>query len=405
MRKILQKGVLVIVLGAGFLGFQKAAAQNSINESFTSTVTFCGNSNTCQWYGEQWNVGAGTATQDNTNGTLTLDGYHIVSNTYFGVGSSLTVRAIFTAGSLYENIGFSSYALSPQYNEPFATIGRGGNPSANGVYARLQAIGDQTPQEVFLGDFADGSYYDFTITRTSQNTFEYYVDGTLITTLTSSAFNMPFAMVINISDYSTSGATLVLDSIVASYAALPVSFTSLTASAVGTAVKLAWSTISESNNKGFEIYRSPDGVKWANLGFVSGAGNSSVKNNYSYTDKDLVAGTYYYRLNQVDLDGKSALTNVVKVNLAGQNNFSLNQSYPNPMRGSSVISYSVPQQTKVRITIYDVSGKVIKVAEDAIRQKGNYNLMVDASRMNSGVYYYKMEAGSFTATRKMIIQN
>jgi hypothetical protein len=190
-----------------------------------------------------------------------------------------------------------------------------------------------------------------------------------------------------------------------SNAQLPVSFTSLTASAIGNNVKLDWSTISESNNKGFDVMRSTDGVKWSPLGFVAGAGNSAVKNTYTYSDANLNAGLYYYRLRQVDFDGKSALTNIVTANVTAKPITSLGQNYPNPLRGNTVIKYSVSQNAHVRITVYDLNGRVVKVAEDVQRKAGNYTFVLDASMMNSGIYYYKMEANGYTATRKMVVQN
>ena len=70
-----------------------------------------------------------------------------------------------------------------------------------------------------------------------------------------------------------------------------------------------------------------------------------------------------------------------------------------------MINYSVPTNARVRITLYDVSGHLVKIIEDAQRKAGNYSVMVDASRMRSGLYYYKIEADGQTMTRKMAIQN
>ena len=70
---------------------------------------------------------------------------------------------------------------------------------------------------------------------------------------------------------------------------------------------LNWSTASESNNKGFYVERSKDGQNFTSVGFVKGVGNSNKINNYSYTDatlKDINVTTTYYRLKQVDVDGK-----------------------------------------------------------------------------------------------------
>lgn len=188
-------------------------------------------------------------------------------------------------------------------------------------------------------------------------------------------------------------------------AGLPVSLDVLKASAVADDVKLEWSTSSESNNKGFNVFRSNDGVKWAPIGFVAGAGNSSIKQNYSFNDNNLSDGKYFYRLRQEDFDGQTAFSNTVSVKVSRSSSFSLSQNYPNPATVSTMINYSVPSNSRVRITLYDGTGRLVKVVEDAQRKAGNYSVMVDASRMKSGVYFYKIEADGQTMTRKMAIQN
>jgi hypothetical protein len=66
-------------------------------------------------------------------------------------------------------------------------------------------------------------------------------------------------------------------------------------------------TASESNNKGFEIQRGANSTDLGTIGFVKGAGNSSILQKYKYQDKNLKEGIYYYRLKQIDLDGKVQL--------------------------------------------------------------------------------------------------
>lgn len=188
-------------------------------------------------------------------------------------------------------------------------------------------------------------------------------------------------------------------------AGLPVGLSALTASAIGSDVKLEWSTASESNNKGFDVFRSTDGVKWNSIGFVAGAGNSSVTKKYSMTDPNLLSGKYYYKLRQSDFDGTSTFSNIVIANVNNKPTFGLSQNYPNPLRGATAITYSVPQSSHVRITVYDVNGRLVKVAVDAQRKAGTYTFMLDANTYNSGVYYYKMEADGYVATKKMVVQN
>lgn len=204
---------------------------------------------------------------------------------------------------------------------------------------------------------------------------------------------------------STGGNSPVFDQIYFLWALTPVTLTDLSASANGSNVKLNWATASESNNKGFGVYRSNDGVKWAPIGFVAGAGSSSLKQSYSYNDGNLADGKYFYRLRQEDFDGKSVFSNIVSVKVSRTSTFTLAQNYPNPASFSTMINYSVPSNARVRITLYDATGRLVKVVEDAQRKAGNYSVMVDASRMKSGLYYYKIEADGQTMTKKMAIQN
>ncbi len=185
---------------------------------------------------------------------------------------------------------------------------------------------------------------------------------------------------------------------------LPVSLRSFTASVNGSDVRLDWSTASESNNRGFEILRSDDGSKFVSIGFVEGAGNSQVTRNYTFTDRNRPTGRFFYRLRQVDLDGRFSLSNIVNVEINGRMIYDLGQSYPNPTHGAATITYSVPVKTNVRLVLYDAQGRVVSVLQNGERPAGKYAITVPENLLKKGMYYYKMEAGGFITTRKMIVQ-
>lgn len=88
-------------------------------------------------------------------------------------------------------------------------------------------------------------------------------------------------------------------------AALPVKLVDFSASATRKEVTLSWATVSEVNNDHFSIERSADGINWSSIGTVTGAGNSSTRKNYQYTDR-LPLAAAYYRLKQIDIDGSFA---------------------------------------------------------------------------------------------------
>jgi len=86
--------------------------------------------------------------------------------------------------------------------------------------------------------------------------------------------------------------------------------------------------------------------------------------------------------------------------------FSLEQNYPNPFNPSTIIEYSVPVNSLVTIKMYNVLGVEVKELVNETKSAGNYNYRLNenvTSGLSSGIYYYKMTAGSFTETKKMIL--
>ncbi len=186
--------------------------------------------------------------------------------------------------------------------------------------------------------------------------------------------------------------------------ALPVTLTGLSASSVENNVKLTWQTASENNNKGFEVQRSTDGVQWTNIGFVNGSGNSSGLHSYAYNDNNLAPDRYYYRLRQVDMDGHFSYSSIVSVNLNGLSaGYALQQNYPNPFNRNTIIQYSVPQSGWVKLTLFDINGRQVKVLVQRMQEKGTHSIELNGSGLSRGTYYYKMETSHFSATKKMVI--
>ena len=185
---------------------------------------------------------------------------------------------------------------------------------------------------------------------------------------------------------------------------LPVTMTSLTASAAAKKVTLNWSTLTEIDNRGFEIYRSYDAVTWQYIGFIQGAGNSTNRVNYSYDDNNLDPGRYYYLLKQIDFNGASKFTNIAAATLYDKGRYFLGQNYPNPFTNTTMIEFAIPSRQMVSITLTDVHGRVIKTLLSGIRNAGSHTISFNNQGLSSGIYFYKLEAGGFSDTRKMIIQ-
>ena len=83
--------------------------------------------------------------------------------------------------------------------------------------------------------------------------------------------------------------------------------------------------------------------------------------------------------------------------------FYLSQNYPNPFNPSTKIKYSIPNDSKVMIKVYDIAGKEIETIENSDRAAGTYSVLFNASHLASGVYFYKLTANNYTATKKFIL--
>jgi len=83
--------------------------------------------------------------------------------------------------------------------------------------------------------------------------------------------------------------------------------------------------------------------------------------------------------------------------------YSLLQNYPNPFNPTTSIKYSLPEQQFVSLKIFDILGKEVATLVNENKPAGNYEMNFDASNLTSGVYFYQLRAGSFAATRKLIL--
>ncbi len=185
---------------------------------------------------------------------------------------------------------------------------------------------------------------------------------------------------------------------------LPVELTTFSAAVSGKNVVLNWGTATEISNYGFDIERSSDKSSWSKIGFVPGNGNSNSTKQYSYTDNPGSAnGKIYYRLKQLDTDGKYEYSKILEVNLGTPAEFALNQNYPNPFNPSTTISFSVPVGGYVSLAIFNLLGEKIAEPINKALDAGNYTVDFDASGLSSGLYFYTLKAGEYTAVKKMVL--
>jgi hypothetical protein len=195
---------------------------------------------------------------------------------------------------------------------------------------------------------------------------------------------------------------------------LPVELTSFVTNVSGRQVNLSWETKTEVNSSKYEIDRALVGAKdaavtWSAVGSVQAAGNSNSPKKYSYTDKNLQAGKYQYRLKMIDNDGSSKLSAVVETEIALPKNFQLSQNYPNPFNPTTKIDYQVPVDAKVILEVYNIAGQKVVELVNQEQSAGYYSVNFGSSKLSSGVYIYRIVASdkatgnNFSSIKKMML--
>ena len=183
---------------------------------------------------------------------------------------------------------------------------------------------------------------------------------------------------------------------------VPVELISFTAAVQKNNVTLNWSTASETNNRGFEIQRKSENDNWITIGFREGKGTAADRQEYSFTDRNVLQGSYLYRLKQMDFNGSSTATNAVDVEV-GPPEYSLSQNYPNPFNPTTTIDYQVAEPGFVTLKIYNILGEEAAVLVNELKKAGTYTIIFNGSSLAGGVYIYRLTGGSFSASRKFVL--
>ena len=168
-------------------------------------------------------------------------------------------------------------------------------------------------------------------------------------------------------------------------------------------LKLEWTTASETNNYGFEIQRSTDGVKFKKIGFVKGNGTTSNINHYSFVDEDLNSGLYYYRLKQIDFDGTYSYSEIIKAEVKAPDSYGLGQNYPNPFNPVTTIPFRIKEAGKVKIKVFNILGQEVATIVNKVMQPGYYKETFNASDLASGMYFYVMIVNGKTFMKKFVL--
>lgn len=178
--------------------------------------------------------------------------------------------------------------------------------------------------------------------------------------------------------------------------ALPVTLLSFTATKKEATTELAWATTAEANSVSFVIERSGDNKVFTAIGTVAAQGNSSTTTKYAFVDQQPLTGNNYYRLKQVDIDGKFTYSKTLLLNFGA---LSLRIS-PNPAHGTANLFIGNSDQAYA-VLIVDETGRAVK---HFITIPGAANIPIDVSGLAKGIYTVQVVSAKEAATQKLLIQ-
>ena len=172
--------------------------------------------------------------------------------------------------------------------------------------------------------------------------------------------------------------------VVPSCGPLPVSLVSFNGKYSSGTSTLDWQTSQEVNNKEFQLLRSLDGNKFEVIATIAGAGNSSVIKNYQYQDRISGQGYVYYRLRQVDIDGKMTSSNIVRLSMGNESKAF--EIYPNPYTTSFTASFSAGRTAKATMQLVNMKGQLVYSTAISVIKGFNAIQMNNLPDLQGGLY-------------------
>ena len=195
---------------------------------------------------------------------------------------------------------------------------------------------------------------------------------------------------------------------------LPIQLASFSGTVLpGDHVRLDWTTLSETDNYGFEVQRKRAQEADFTMvpgSFVPGHGTTNEPHSYSFIDSTVAPGEWRYRLKILDLDSSFRYTDPISVSLlTGVSEqdipveFSLQQNYPNPFNPTTVINYALPRNSRVTLTVFDLLGRQVEQLVDQQQVAGYHGVTFHADGLAGGMYFYRLQTDNFTAVKKLIL--
>jgi|GEM_PF-1696827 len=242
----------------------------------------------------------------------------------------------------------------------------------------LSITGDQTASTIWSPITGLYTNAAATIAYTGTATTTVYAKPTATTTYTAtvtSAANCPRTQTVTITSNCN----------------VPVTLLNFRGDKQGSVNNLSWTTVTEANSAGFELERSADGINFSSIIFVASKavnGTSNTSINYGFVDGNPFTGNSYYRLKQIDKDGKSTYSQVVLLKGSRVTQIDITAIYPNPASHVLNLVVTSPATDKVTVVVTDIAGKVL-LQQTASLTNGDNVMQLNVSNLASGTYLIK----------------
>jgi hypothetical protein len=257
-----------------------------------------------------------------------------------------------TAAVPFWNNNSANYLMSKSFKVIPTNNSASGNYEVTLYYTAAEVAGwqTQTGQNINSAQMvkvSNGFYIpDVTVAT------PHFADVTIVGA-TTSAYGADYAIKATFNNTSFSGFGIGIPA-----APVPVTALSFNGYERNKAALLNWTTTSEYNNKGFELEKSFDGINFSRITFLQGAGNSSTNRNYVYTDPSKLTTVQYYRLKQVDFDGRYNYSGIIAIRKNEKSELDI-LSVSNPFKDDVKIIFTDATQGKAQFELYDASGKLV----------------------------------------------
>ena len=185
---------------------------------------------------------------------------------------------------------------------------------------------------------------------------------------------------------------------------LPIELGSLTAYSSGSGIIVEWSTLSETDNSGFNVQYAAPGRPFVDAGWIDGAGNTTAVQNYSFSITDAFPGRNLVRLQHVGFDGSSNNSATIEVSVSLPAGFVLRDAYPNPFTGTATVQFAVTESQPVRVELFNAQGlRINTIFSGVANSEEVIEATVDGTNLPSGIYFVRMNGVAFTTVKTITV--